>query len=124
MTPEIPCHGMMPKEKDFMDMWKKIQHILIAFILIGIAIILIGDAVYKGLTKDYYICEECDKKHYPKLEGKGVQIKDIWLDNRCYSMLNLEAGRELGMGNLEDGDMYEQMDRGRRRWVYEEAKKK
>ena len=96
------------------------------FIIIFAAVLvlaLIAEFVYKGLTKDYYICEYCKEKHYPKLEGKGVQIEDIWLNLRCFSILNLKAGRVLGLGNLKDGDSYEVRNVERKRWVYEQAKR-
>ncbi len=99
---------------------KWVNRFIILFAVL-IALAFIADAVYKGLTKDYYICECCGEKHYPKLEGKGQQLKDIWLYPPHYSKLDLEAGRALGLGNLEDGDPYEAMSVERRRWIYEEA---
>ena len=100
---------------------KWVNRFIIIF-AIFLALVLIANFVYKGLTKKYYTCEKCDEKFYPKLEGKGVQIKDIWLCPLCYSILDLEAGRGLSMGNLEDGDPWEAMSVERRKWIYEEAK--
>ncbi len=101
---------------------KWVNRFIIIF-AIFLALVLIANFVYKGLTKKYYTCEKCDERFYPKFEGKGQQIKDIWLCPRDYSMLNFEAGRALGMGNLEDGDPYEEKSVARRRWIYEEAKR-
>lgn len=103
-------------------MWRKIQYVLIFLVLIGVTIVLVADAVYKGLTKDYYICEKCDNKHYPKLEGKGEQYTEIWLCKKCESILNFEAGIALNLGNYET-DGYEEKSTARRKWIYEEAKR-
>ena len=70
-----------------------------------LVLILIASLVYKGLTDEYYICEYCKEKHYPKLEGKGEQYTEIWLCQRCESILNFEAGIALNLGNYEtDGN--------------------
>ncbi len=91
-----------------------------------LVVALIGTLVYKELTKDYYICEKCpagENKHYPDLEGKGDQYKNIWLCPDCSSRLQLEAGRALGLGNLEDGDPLEVRNAARRKWIYNEGKR-